>query len=230
MSIKTTILLLFAGFDGSVYDYFFGYEDLQKRRVAFVGDPDVRVKEDYLRIMRYFRFYGKIADKPDNHEEQTLKVLKDNVEGLQNISGERIWVELKKMLQGNFAGSLLKTMIDVGVGQYIGNFSILTNIKNVKVTWFVCDLFFLIGFSFFFLMLKIITGLPSSPNVDELNRVLKRADHLQLHPMSYLAALLLDIDEVTVLHNRLKFSGYERDLTYFLVEHRDDKVGSRPLL
>lgn len=187
-----TINSMFLGFDGSVYDYFFGYEDLQKRRVVFVGDPDRRVKEDYLRIMRYFRFYGKIADKPDNHDEHTLKVLKDNVKGLQNISGERIWVELKKMLQGNFAGNLLKTMIDVGVGEYI--------------------------------------GLPKSPNVEELDRVLKRAEHLNLHPISYLAALLTDLDEVTALFSRLKFSGYDRDLAYFLVEHRGDKVDSRPLL
>lgn len=48
--------------------------------------------------------------------------------------------------------------------------------------------------------------------------------------MSYMAALLQDMDEVTVLQNRLKFSGYDRDLTYFLVEHRADKVANRPLL
>lgn len=83
----------------------------------------MRVKEDYLRIMRYFRFYGKISESPDNHEENTLRVLKNNVDGLQNISGERIWVELKKTLQGKFAGNLLKTMLDVGVGQFIGKFA-----------------------------------------------------------------------------------------------------------
>lgn len=43
------------GLDGSVYDYFYGYEDLQKHRVAFVGDPSLRIQEDYLRILRYFR-------------------------------------------------------------------------------------------------------------------------------------------------------------------------------
>ncbi|CAB3245707.1 unnamed protein product [Arctia plantaginis] len=187
-----TINSMFLGFDGSVYDYFFGYEDLQKRRIAFVGDPNIRIKEDYLRIMRYFRFYGRIAEEPDKHEEATLKVLSDNVDGLQNISGERIWVELKKMLQGKFAGSLLKTMLNVGVGKYI--------------------------------------GLPSSPNIDELDRLLKRGEHLNLHPMSYLAALLLDLDDVTLLHNRLKFSGYDRDMAYFLVEHRADKVAERQLL
>ncbi|XP_053613759.1 CCA tRNA nucleotidyltransferase 1, mitochondrial isoform X2 [Plodia interpunctella] len=187
-----TINSMFLGFDGSVYDYFFGYEDLQKRRVAFVGDPDVRVKEDYLRIMRYFRFYGKIAKSPDAHEEETLKILKNNADGLQNVSGERIWVELKKTLQGRFAGSLLKIMLEVGLG------------KNI--------------------------GLPEQPNVEELDRVLKRADHLHLHPITYLVALLKDMDEVTVLHNRLKFSGYDRDLAYFLVEHRGDKVHDKPLL
>ncbi|KAL0869059.1 hypothetical protein ABMA27_007375 [Loxostege sticticalis] len=188
-----TINSMFLGFDGSVYDYFFGYEDLQKRRVAFVGDPDVRVKEDYLRIMRYFRFYGKISESPDNHEENTLRVLKNNVDGLQNISGERIWVELKKTLQGKFAGNLLKTMLDVGVGQFI--------------------------------------GLPLNPDIEQLNTVLKRGEHLGLHPMSYLAALLKDIDEVTVLYSRLKFSGYDRDMAYFLVEHRGEKNSKdRPLL
>lgn len=186
-----TINSMFLGFDGSIYDYFFGYEDLKMRRISFVGDPDVRIKEDYLRIMRYFRFYGRIAEHSDKHEDKTLQVLRNNVEGLQNISGERIWVELKKTLMGNFAGSLLKTMIDVGVGQYI--------------------------------------GLPSAPNIEELDRLLKRAEHLNLHPMSYLAALLSNLDEVTLLQNRLKCSAYERDLTYFLVEHREDKIGTRPL-
>lgn len=59
---------------------------------------------------------------------------------------------------------------------------------------------------------------------------MKRAEHLNLHPMSYLAALLTDLDQVTVLHSRLKFSSYDRDLAYFLVEHRVDKVAERPLL
>lgn len=120
--IFTTINInnIFTGFDGSVYDYFYGFDDLQKRRIAFVGDPDVRIKEDYLRIMRYFRFYGRIATTCNNHDEYTLNIIKNNAEGLQNVSGERIWMELKKILQGNFAGDLLKTMLSVNIGQYIG--------------------------------------------------------------------------------------------------------------
>ncbi|CAG4957512.1 unnamed protein product [Colias eurytheme] len=186
-----TINSMFLGFDGSVYDYFYGYDDLKNRRVAFVGDADVRIKEDYLRILRYFRFYGRIAEKPNNHEQETLNIITNNVAGLQNVSGERIWMELKKTLQGNFAGDLLKTMLNVGIGQFI--------------------------------------GIPN-PNIDELEKLLKRSQHLDLHPMSYLAALLNDIDDVTLLNARLKFSGYDRDMTYFIVEHRDDKEASRPML
>lgn len=73
------------------------------------------------------------------------------------------------------------------------------------------------------------SGIPD-PNLKELDRVLNRSKHFGLHPMSYLAALLNDIDAVTILHNRLKFSGYDRDMTYFIVEHREDKNHSRRLL
>ena len=45
-----------SGLDGSVYDYFNGYEDLMNRKIKFVGDPEMRIEEDFLRILRYFRF------------------------------------------------------------------------------------------------------------------------------------------------------------------------------
>lgn len=50
-----TINSMFLGFDGKVYDWFYGYDDLQNRRVAFVGNAARRIQEDYLRILRYFR-------------------------------------------------------------------------------------------------------------------------------------------------------------------------------
>lgn len=90
-----TINSMFLGIDGSIYDYFYGYEDLLDRKIRFVGNADTRIKEDYLRIMRYFRFYGRIANNPDDHEQETIDIITKNVEGLANISGERIWVEVK---------------------------------------------------------------------------------------------------------------------------------------
>lgn len=115
-----TINSMFLGLDGTVYDYFFGYEDLNKRKVRFVGDAATRIQEDYLRILRYFRFYGRIAENSNQHEEETLQVIKANKDGLARISGERIWVELKKILQGNFAFNLMLEMMSLGLGPYIG--------------------------------------------------------------------------------------------------------------
>lgn len=54
-----TINSMFLGFDGSVYDYFYGYDDLQKRKIAFVGNAATRIQEDYLRILRFTIFFYK---------------------------------------------------------------------------------------------------------------------------------------------------------------------------
>ncbi|XP_018427144.1 PREDICTED: CCA tRNA nucleotidyltransferase 1, mitochondrial isoform X2 [Nanorana parkeri] len=95
-----TINSMFLGFDGTLYDYFNGHEDLKNHCIRFVGDPAKRIQEDYLRILRYLRFYGKISDKAGVHSPATLDAIRDNAPGLSGISGERIWVELKKILVG----------------------------------------------------------------------------------------------------------------------------------
>uniref|UniRef100_A0A5S6QSK7 Poly A polymerase head domain-containing protein n=1 Tax=Trichuris muris TaxID=70415 RepID=A0A5S6QSK7_TRIMR len=115
-----TVNSMFLGFDGTVFDYFGGLDDVEKKRVAFVGDPEKRIQEDYLRILRYFRFYGRVADLPNKHEESTLEAIRTNVKGLQGISGERIWVELKKIVVGRYADTLVRVMLECGIGPYIG--------------------------------------------------------------------------------------------------------------
>ena len=59
---------------GRLYDFFNGYEDLSRRRIRFVGNPAERIKEDYLRILRYFRFYARLVNNATDHDEITLKV------------------------------------------------------------------------------------------------------------------------------------------------------------
>lgn len=115
-----TVNALFLGLDGTVYDFFHGIEDLEKRRVAFVGDAAQRIREDYLRILRYFRFYGRIAVEPDSHEPEVLTAIRENVGGLGGISGERLWVELKKILVGNFNRELVCRLVDLGVSPFLG--------------------------------------------------------------------------------------------------------------
>ena len=108
--------------DGTLYDYFGGRDDLNARRVRFVGDPLKRLQEDYLRILRYFRFYGRIAEKPDEHDKETLDVISQCVEGLDRIAVERIWVEISKILVGNHAPSLLRLIYELKVAEHIGEF------------------------------------------------------------------------------------------------------------
>ena len=115
-----TINSLFLDLDGTVYDFFGGKEDLDIQRIAFVGSADARIKEDYLRILRYFRFYGRIAKDVANHEKETLKAIENNKEGLAQISGERIWSEWKKILSGPMGGPLTLKMIELGLGPYMG--------------------------------------------------------------------------------------------------------------
>ncbi|CAG5984204.1 unnamed protein product [Menidia menidia] len=129
-----TINSMFLGLDGTLYDYFKGYEDLQNRQVRFVGSADQRIREDYLRILRYFRFYGRVAPGPDQHEPETLAAIRANGRGLAAISGERIWVELKKMVLDNHAGHLLELIYQLDLAQYIG-LPPDGNVEEMKRVW-----------------------------------------------------------------------------------------------
>lgn len=129
-----TINSMFLGVDGTLYDYFGGYEDLKNRRVLFVGNAKKRIQEDYLRILRYFRFFGRITEKPEFHDDDTIVAIKDNVEGLGRISGERIWQELSKISSGNYVGIIIQKIIEVGAAPYIG-LPKDPNINELKCVW-----------------------------------------------------------------------------------------------
>ena len=115
-----TVNSMFLDMDGNLYDFFNGQKDLEEERIAFVGSAETRIQEDYLRILRYFRFHGRISEKEDCHESETIDAIRRNVKGMEMISGERIWMEWKKILLGRFPGSLTLKMIEVGLGTYIG--------------------------------------------------------------------------------------------------------------
>ena len=91
-----TMNALYAGLDGVVVDPLGGLPDLYARRIRFIEDADQRIKEDYLRILRFFRFHAWYGgDAPD---ADALAACALNIEGLQNLSVERITSELLKLL------------------------------------------------------------------------------------------------------------------------------------
>ncbi len=90
-----TMNALYCGADGTVHDPLGGYPDLLERRVRFIGDAEDRIREDYLRILRFFRFfawYGR--GRPDAEGLKACARLKP---GLAILSAERVWGELKRL-------------------------------------------------------------------------------------------------------------------------------------
>lgn len=105
---------LYADRDGVIYDPTGGgLDDITTRRIVFVGDPETRLREDYLRILRFFRFqawYGRAA--PDAAGLAACEKLRA---GLAGISAERIWMETKKLLAAPQPMPALRAMESSGV-------------------------------------------------------------------------------------------------------------------
>lgn len=93
-----TFNALYLSKDGDLYDPWQGVEDLKQGIVRFIGDPNQRLQEDYLRLFRFFRFYARFGKQKPSLE--TLQALEQHKEGLETISGERIHSELFRMLGG----------------------------------------------------------------------------------------------------------------------------------
>ena len=91
-----TINGLYATAKGEVIDLVGGLADIDKRILRFIGDPEKRIREDYLRILRFFRFFAWYgAGRPDAEGLKACARLKD---GLSRLSAERVWSELRKLL------------------------------------------------------------------------------------------------------------------------------------
>lgn len=108
---------LYADKRGHIYDYFGGIEDLKARRLNFIGNAEDRIKEDYLRILRAFRFHAKIC--VGDLSDEILNVCKKHSHMIQNLSGERIRDEILKLLKCNDPFPTLKSMQESDVLQKI---------------------------------------------------------------------------------------------------------------
>jgi poly(A) polymerase len=99
--------------DGAVFDYFDGIADLRAGRLRFVGDPATRIAEDYLRILRYFRFFSRYACGPA--DPAALQAIRAAVGGLAALSAERVWSELERILSAPDPRSAISLMDELGV-------------------------------------------------------------------------------------------------------------------
>jgi poly(A) polymerase len=108
-----TMNALSADLSGEVYDYFDGIADLKAGKVRFVGAPEDRMREDYLRILRYFRFHADYAtgdfDKPALAAARALKA------ELKSLSGERLRQETLKLLVARRGVETWRAMLSEGI-------------------------------------------------------------------------------------------------------------------
>lgn len=109
-----TINAMSMNIDGEIFDYFNGLDDLKNGRIIFVGNPAQRIQEDYLRILRYFRFSTRLKQEPIFDSSQ-MDAIQENLEGLKSISVERIWSEMQKIIVAPNAFKTLAAMLSVGV-------------------------------------------------------------------------------------------------------------------
>jgi poly(A) polymerase len=115
-----TINALYATRDGEVFDYFGGIRDLEAGRIRFIGDPVTRIREDYLRILRLFRFhawYGR-----GNIDAAALQAAVAEKSGVAKLSGERLRTELLKLLQAENPTPAIRVMAASGIlGEFLSD-------------------------------------------------------------------------------------------------------------
>ena len=106
-----TINSIYSDIKGNLFDPFDGKDDLENGLIKFIGDPEQRIKEDYLRILRYLRFFLKYSNQ--KHNPLILKIIKKNLDGILNLSKERLLDELKKYTKYKILTKLSKDKLSL---------------------------------------------------------------------------------------------------------------------
>jgi len=109
-----TMNALSVGRDGAIYDYVGGLDDLAARRVRFIGDPRKRIAEDYLRILRFFRFDAAYGTSEHPYAEGIAACIAGR-DGLDHLSRERVRMEMMKLVVAPHAMPSLISMADAGL-------------------------------------------------------------------------------------------------------------------
>ena len=93
-----TINAFYCSYNGEIIDPLGNLKDLNKKKLKFIGDPEKRITEDYLRILRFFRFVAVLGLKNKNIGSNYLPIIKKHLHGLNELSDERVAIEIRKIL------------------------------------------------------------------------------------------------------------------------------------
>lgn len=125
-----TFNALYMDFNGKIYDYFNGIYDLKNNIIRFIGDGSLRIKEDNLRIMRFFRFYSSYCTIANYNDLMSCVYLQDKI---NNLSKERISDEFHKILSSAYPVKVLILMQYYSILQTILNINFLLDLQNLYV-------------------------------------------------------------------------------------------------
>jgi len=110
-----TMNALYARLDGSIVDPLGGIQDVLDRRVRFIEDADQRIREDYLRTLRFFRFSAWYGAIDQGFDLDALNAISSNLDGLESLSAERVGMEMVKLLNAPDPAAAVAVMRQTGV-------------------------------------------------------------------------------------------------------------------
>ena len=114
--------------EGNLFDPYDGKKDIENGIINFIGNSEDRIKEDYLRILRYIRFFLNYSKQ--SHNPEVIKIIKRNIKGISKLSSERLIDELKKLTKSNGFIKVFKDEISLELLEII--FPQLRNLKDLK--------------------------------------------------------------------------------------------------
>jgi poly(A) polymerase len=136
-----TMNALYVDHGGFLYDYVGGQKDIENRLIRFIGDPEQRIVEDYLRIVRFFRFWALYGHTPDSDSLAKCVALKHN---LNQLSSERITKEMIKLLGASNPWPVVRCLYDYGFDPLLwghsGQMNGISGLERVEKMWGRCPL------------------------------------------------------------------------------------------
>ena len=130
-----TINSIYSDIEGNLYDPFNGKKDLELGKVKFIGNPNNRIKEDYLRILRYLRFFIDYSNF--EHTEEVIKAIRQNINGISSVSKERLLDEFFKITKSKnflklFKDTFCKEIIALIFPEF-KNLNIFSNLNSFAI-------------------------------------------------------------------------------------------------
>jgi len=211
-----TINSIYADKEGNLFDPFNGKKDLKNGKINFIGDAETRIKEDYLRVLRYVRFFLNYSKH--KHNPKVIQIIKKNLNGFFKISSERLLDEFKKLVK---SANFLKLHKDKDclaiinlIFPQLKNINIFSNLNNFgKNNFNNVDFIFLLA-------LMIIDG---SDNVDyfiyKFNLSKKNQKRLLFINSFFLQKNTAETFSIKNLNKIMYFNGREAlmDIIYFKI-------------